>query len=722
MVKILWDMRLSWTQNPELAGRFEETLWHLRELLSPQVVSKLSRIAFVRNSLGGLSPPHQTYLRTSLNESCLGEETPFVISERAPLYKRLRCPSTPRSEDIFRHITAFRERDQAPSNPEVLYATLVETLKIEKIATDANADEEILWVEGAYRAPIEVLLGPQHRKTFLTAVPQMSEGSAAMRRSAQALGAHEQPQSQHWLRLLRWYAQKYREQEGPVTAEERESLREAYRKLLSVPEGILDDDQILLDRDGFLHSLIEAEQGTYLIDDYPELAQAALAQEVPVAFADNTAGGNLRFYTSAGVQTLSKVQRKSGFRSGQIVSPHPKLNVDGLLSTLHSSEFASALAALLEYEMRALSGSSPIAAPVLLKSLRACATVTFVRELSVKYEVAGRAVTVPEEVVLDKDKFVCVRVGTVSALRGLLSTATTSLVSQDLSLRRSLADAIYRLLDSSQPKEMERYLRSRGISWAASLQPGQEDTETEPEPFADNGDADDSDVRDYVLQMLSDDMAREQRDVNTRRDGHQAATGSSSAGGQASHWSIGPTLAKQPPSIDQVRPRMLTGGDPLPERTGGPGKVGAGSGPWTPPTPAQEQWERLIGRRGEEIVYRQEVARVRAMGLPESRVVWVSESDPGANHDILSVDEDGQDLWIEVKSTTGRDGRFRWPKSEFDLARKKRIRYALFRVYETDSLTPPIKKFRDPVGLFLTDAIRLDINTLNAEVEPLVSK
>ena len=32
--------------------------------------------------------------------------------------------------------------------------------------------------------------------------------------------------------------------------------------------------------------------------------------------------------------------------------------------------------------------------------------------------------------------------------------------------------------------------------------------------------------------------------------------------------------------------------------------------------------------------------------------------------------------------------RFRWPKSEFDLARKKRTHYALYRVYETDSLTP----------------------------------
>ena len=147
------------------------------------------------------------------------------------------------------------------------------------------------------------------------------------------------------------------------------------------------------------------------------------------------------------------------------------------------------------------------------------------------------------------------RVGTVSALRGLLSTAITGLLTQDVSLGRTLADATYRLLDGSSPKEMERYLRSRGISGWASLQPGQEDTEAEH--FEENGHADDADVEDYVQQMLSDDLTREQRDESSRRDGHQASTRSSSAGGPTSNAGSGPTLARQLPSIDQVRPRLL---------------------------------------------------------------------------------------------------------------------------------------------------------------------
>ena len=58
----------------------------------------------------------------------------------------------------------------------------------------------------------------------------------------------------------------------------------------------------------------------------------------------------------------------------------------------------------------------------------------------------------------------------------------------------------------------------------------------------------------------------------------------------------------------------------------------------------------------------------------------IADTDPGADHDILSVDDDGEDLWIEVKATTGRDGRFRWPKAEFEKAVEKRDRYILWRV------------------------------------------
>jgi len=78
----------------------------------------------------------------------------------------------------------------------------------------------------------------------------------------------------------------------------------------------------------------------------------------------------------------------------------------------------------------------------------------------------------------------------------------------------------------------------------------------------------------------------------------------------------------------------------------------------------------MEGRRGAGLVNRAELERVRAMGCepPKQVVVWVSDTEPGAGHEIRSVDEHGQTRWIEVKSTTGADGWFEWPRREFERA------------------------------------------------------
>ena len=128
--------------------------------------------------------------------------------------------------------------------------------------------------------------------------------------------------------------------------------------------------------------------------------------------------------------------------------------------------------------------------------------------------------------------------------------------------------------------------------------------------------------------------------------------------------------------------------------------------------------KRLV-KRGEEIIYLQEVERVKGLGYPESRVVWIAKNNPLADCDILSIDENGEELWIEVKSTTGRDGHFQWSIAEFKKAIQEREHYILWRVYEADTIHPSIKPFRDPVGMISSNGIQLDVASLSAEVEPL---
>ena len=111
--------------------------------------------------------------------------------------------------------------------------------------------------------------------------------------------------------------------------------------------------------------------------------------------------------------------------------------------------------------------------------------------------------------------------------------------------------------------------------------------------------------------------------------------------------------------------------------------------------------DREVGRLGEELVYRYELDRLRRTGYdrPEEVVTWTSAGDPGADHDIRSIAEDGKPLWIEVKSTTGQDGLFDWPKNEFQKALREGPHYELWRVYEATSERPTAKRFPDPVNL-----------------------
>lgn len=80
-------------------------------------------------------------------------------------------------------------------------------------------------------------------------------------------------------------------------------------------------------------------------------------------------------------------------------------------------------------------------------------------------------------------------------------------------------------------------------------------------------------------------------------------------------------------------------------------------------------------------------------------MVWTADGDPIADHDMKSVDYGGE-LRVEVKSTTGREGRFARRGSEFRLAGRARRRYVLYRAYETSTATPSWRRIRDPIGLF----------------------
>lgn len=151
------------------------------------------------------------------------------------------------------------------------------------------------------------------------------------------------------------------------------------------------------------------------------------------------------------------------------------------------------------------------------------------------------------------------------------------------------------------------------------------------------------------------------------------------------------------------------------------GSIGRSSSDWRPRTPAEIERDRKVGRRGEELVYREELERVRAMGhsKPEEIVIWVSETDPGADHDIKSIGDDGRVRWLEVKSTVGTDGRFEWSRKEFEKALREKDSYVLWRVYRAASTAPIAKLFSNPAALISTSRLVLELGSVRASLEDL---
>lgn len=96
-----------------------------------------------------------------------------------------------------------------------------------------------------------------------------------------------------------------------------------------------------------------------------------------------------------------------------------------------------------------------------------------------------------------------------------------------------------------------------------------------------------------------------------------------------------------------------------------------------------------LGAKGEKFVLEQEKLAARAISPAlENRVIHISaEQGDGFGYDILSVDKNGDSVFIEVKTTKGgEDTPFYISKNELEFFRVKadQDNAFLYRVYEFD--------------------------------------
>ncbi len=98
-----------------------------------------------------------------------------------------------------------------------------------------------------------------------------------------------------------------------------------------------------------------------------------------------------------------------------------------------------------------------------------------------------------------------------------------------------------------------------------------------------------------------------------------------------------------------------------------------------------EQRNHSIGFAGEELVFEYEKWRLINAGLPKlaKEVKWISRDDgDGAGYDILSRKVTGEDIFIEVKTTTlGKDTPIFFSKTENDFSNDYKDAFHLYRVF-----------------------------------------
>ncbi|WP_407336096.1 DUF3883 domain-containing protein [Dietzia kunjamensis] len=138
----------------------------------------------------------------------------------------------------------------------------------------------------------------------------------------------------------------------------------------------------------------------------------------------------------------------------------------------------------------------------------------------------------------------------------------------------------------------------------------------------------------------------------------------------------------------------------------------------TAPTVQSQVDKVATGKLGEEIAYRKERERVAAFGGDPDTVFWRSRGDELAPVDILSFDRDGNRIYIEVKATSASD-----PSTPFDISRSELIeagaygdRYFIYRVTDTNTATPRITRWANPMKLIRENRGRLLLSGAQMEL------
>ena len=681
--------------HPDAPNQFEDTLHQFRRVVRLAQWRRLREIECLRSSNGSLAAPQNLYIRTGAVSEVLGNHASYVEGGNRALYEQMGCKTLPLSSDIA--ATIEQNRSSGNPTPDALYIALVEALRRERCSTTTHVDDPIIWTEVGYATPSDTLI-PTDPALFRNAVPITRPRSTRAAQALRILGCRTRPIQDDWVQIITSITQSTGTDEV-VSRPDRSRLLRAYAEL---SDGIPSDMKLagqafILGKDGRLH-----KPSHVFIDDYPQLAYL-LGPDV--LFAEDSNQAVLGLYGSCGVRRLSEAASLLGSKTGNLQDEPNRIGATKMRRQFNSTSFRSGLLALINREVADRLG--PAATRLKAPQLPRLESLVFVDAISREYQLGDTRVEIQARHYWSGTSlFVVATQG--RTFRDTMSYALAEAVGDSSRNAQMLAPAIYRLLECNSSEEIAEYLENQGIPWRKGAEVEIWENESDFDGTQGSLRFDSESIAEQIGDSLMESLSK--------RSG-RTGTGTPTSSDRPDTADPKPKAPALPP-IGEVAAKEIPSAGMYIGTTVGSSSGGGPGGGWTPRDPA---WDRLLGERGEEIVYLREVERLREAGheSPENLVSWVARDNPTADHDICSVAEDGGPLWIEVKSTSGLDGNFDWPESEVAKAMAEREHYVLCRVYRVSSTNPLVKRFRDPLSMIESGHMRLGLGSVRAQVEPV---
>jgi hypothetical protein len=212
---------------PRSVDRLETLLADNLRLITPAAAKQLLDVSFVPSKAGVLAAPSSLHLDNLANRLCIQDDSRLVAGKNEALYRRLQIREFPTVETLLNMIEVARSRSEPPGRPEIVYPAIVAGLLRERRPKSEFEDVAILWVDGAFYAPSQVLVGTHISRVLDKAVPVLRQ-SDKLAHAYVSLGASPHPKDEHWEIFFRHV---YEEWDGePLPSYQRRVLTEAYRQ------------------------------------------------------------------------------------------------------------------------------------------------------------------------------------------------------------------------------------------------------------------------------------------------------------------------------------------------------------------------------------------------------------------------------------------------------------------------------------------------------------